>query len=41
VLISGLVRELVGTAGGFSFDDGRELELKGLSGTQRVYAVVF
>ena len=41
VLVSELVRELVGVGGGFSFDDGRELELKGLTGTHRVYAVVF
>jgi class 3 adenylate cyclase len=36
VLTSSLLRQLVGNAG-FSFDDGTDVELKGLSGPQRVY----
>ena len=39
ILISSLTRELVQTAGDLSFDDGREVKLKGLAGTHRVHAV--
>jgi class 3 adenylate cyclase len=41
ILVSESLRDAVqephGDAGGVSFDDGRELELKGLAGTHRVY----
>ena len=37
--MSSLVRELTGGAKEFAFDGGRELELKGLSGLQRTFAV--
>jgi class 3 adenylate cyclase len=40
VLVSSLLRELVAPSGEFSFDGGREVELKGLAGSHRVYAVV-
>jgi len=39
ILVSSLVRELTGGAEEFAFDGGRELELKGLSGLQRVFGV--
>ncbi len=39
ILVSSLVRELTGGAKEFAFDGGRELELKGLSGLQRAFAV--
>jgi class 3 adenylate cyclase len=39
VLVSSLLHELIASTGEFAFDDGRELELKGLSGTHRVYAL--
>ncbi|MEY2417206.1 MAG: hypothetical protein QOH53_2540, partial [Ilumatobacteraceae bacterium] len=40
VLVSGLVRELVGGAGsGIVFLEGRDVELKGLDGSHRIYAV--
>jgi serine/threonine protein kinase/class 3 adenylate cyclase len=38
VLVSSLVRGLVAPAGEFAFDDGREVELKGITGRHRVYA---
>ena len=37
VLVSESVRDAVGDV---SFDDGRDVELKGFSGTHRLYAVV-
>jgi class 3 adenylate cyclase len=38
ILVSAPLREATGDAGdGFSFDEGRELELKGLAGTHRVF----
>ena len=39
VLVSSLLKELTGSAGDIAFDDGRELDLKGLSGTHRAFAV--
>jgi class 3 adenylate cyclase len=38
VLVSSLVRGLIAPAGEFAFDDGREVELKGITGRHRVYA---
>ncbi|MGI8926815.1 MAG: adenylate/guanylate cyclase domain-containing protein, partial [Tepidiformaceae bacterium] len=40
VLVSSLLRDLLAPGGDFAFDDGREVELKGLAGTHRVYSVV-
>jgi class 3 adenylate cyclase len=37
ILVSESMREAATDADGLSFDDGRELELKGLAGTHRVY----
>jgi len=39
VLVSSLLKELTSSGGDITFSDGREVELKGLSGTQQVYAV--
>jgi class 3 adenylate cyclase len=39
VLVSEPVREAVGTSDGVAFDEGRDVELKGFSGTHRLYAV--
>jgi class 3 adenylate cyclase len=40
ILVSEAVRDACGdTSEGISFDDGRDLELKGFSGTHRLYAV--
>jgi class 3 adenylate cyclase len=39
VLVSALIRELTESAGDLRFDGGRDVVLKGLAGTQRVYAV--
>jgi class 3 adenylate cyclase len=39
ILASSLLKELTASGGDISFDEGRELELKGLSGTQQVYGV--
>jgi class 3 adenylate cyclase/pimeloyl-ACP methyl ester carboxylesterase len=39
ILVSGLVRELTGSLGEFSFDPGREVQLKGLSGSYHVHRV--
>jgi class 3 adenylate cyclase len=40
ILVSGLLHDLVASSGAFAFDDGREMELKGLSAKHRVYGVV-
>jgi class 3 adenylate cyclase len=40
ILVSLITKELVEHKGGVAFDEGRELELKGLAGTHRVYRVV-
>ena len=37
ILVSGPLRDAAGSANGFAFDDGRELELKGLAGRHRVF----
>ncbi|MGC1678550.1 MAG: AAA family ATPase [Candidatus Binataceae bacterium] len=39
ILVSATLRELTVSAGDLNFDTGREMELKGLSGTHRVYAL--
>ncbi len=39
VLVSESVREAVGDQDGIAFDDGRDVELKGFSGTHRLYAL--
>ncbi len=39
ILVSLLTKELVESAGDLAFDDGREVELKGLEGTHRVFGV--
>ncbi len=41
ILVSGLVRDLTASAGEFSFDDAKELELKGFAESQRVHGVVW
>jgi class 3 adenylate cyclase len=38
-LVSSLLRELTMSSGEFTFDDGRDVELKGLAGMHHVYAV--
>jgi eukaryotic-like serine/threonine-protein kinase len=40
VLVSSLLKELVAPSGEFAFDQGREVELKGLAGSHRVFAVL-
>jgi class 3 adenylate cyclase len=39
ILVSGLLKALTESAGEFRFDAGREVELKGITGAQKVYAV--
>jgi adenylate cyclase len=39
VLVSEAVRDAVGDQDGIAFDDGRDVELKGFSGTYRLYAL--
>ncbi len=39
ILTSSLLKELTDTSGDIEFDGGKEIELKGLTGTQRVYAI--
>ena len=39
ILVSEAVRDAVGGIDGFNFDDGRDAELKGLTGKHRLYAV--
>jgi len=39
ILVSSLVRELAASSEDLTFDDGRQIELKGLSGSHRVFAV--
>ncbi len=41
ILVSSLLKELTESAGEFAFTDGRDVELKGLSGTQGVCAVAW
>lgn len=39
VLVSEPVRDAIGDENGIEFDDGRDVELKGFSGTHRLYAL--
>ncbi|MCH8814974.1 MAG: protein kinase [Chloroflexi bacterium] len=39
ILVSSLLRELTASGGDINFGEGREVELKGLSGTQQIYTV--
>src|SRR5258705_13616109 len=39
VLVSEPVRDAIGDQDGIAFDDGRDVELKGFSGTYRLYAL--
>ncbi len=39
ILVSSLVKQLVESSGEFQFDDGKDVELKGLSGSQQVFSV--
>jgi uncharacterized protein (TIGR02246 family) len=41
ILVSGLVKELTASGGDIAFGEGRDVELKGLSGSQRVFAVTW
>ncbi len=41
ILVSGLVKELTASGGDIAFGEGRELELKGLSGKHPVHAVAW
>lgn len=39
ILVSAIVKDLTESSGDLRFDEGRELKLKGLSGTHRVYSL--
>ena len=39
ILVSSLLKELTESAGEFAFGDGRKVELKGISGKQRLFEV--
>jgi hypothetical protein len=39
--VSSLLKELTESAGDIQFGDGREVELKGLAGSHRVFEVVW
>ncbi|MGI8926622.1 MAG: protein kinase domain-containing protein, partial [Tepidiformaceae bacterium] len=39
VVVSSLLRDLLAPGGDFAFDDGREVELKGLAGRHRIHVV--
>lgn len=41
ILVSSLLKELTESAGDIRFGEGREVELKGLSGGQRVFVVAW
>ena len=41
ILVSSLLKELTESAGEFPFSEGREVEMKGLKGKQRVYEVAW
>ncbi len=41
ILVSALLKALVDSAGDISFDDGREVQLKGLSGVHRMHEVIW
>ena len=39
ILVSSLLKELTESTGDLRFDAGRQVELKGITGSQRVFAV--
>ncbi len=39
ILVSSLLKALVESSGAFEFGDGREVELRGLTGTHQVFEV--
>ena len=41
ISVSSLLKELAETGGEVEFSDGREVELKGLSGSHQVYGVAW
>ncbi len=41
ILVSSLLKELTASAGDIRFDEGRDVELKGLAGTHRVFSVAW
>jgi class 3 adenylate cyclase len=41
ILVSALVKELIESGGDFHFENGRDVALKGLSGTGKVYSVAW
>jgi class 3 adenylate cyclase len=41
ILVSSLVKELTDSAGDIHFENGRDVELRGLSGAGRVYSVIW
>ena len=41
ILVSSLLKDLVESAGEFTFGAGREVELKGLKGKRRLFEVVW
>jgi class 3 adenylate cyclase len=41
ILVSALLKDLLAGRGDLQFDNGRDAELKGLSGVQRMYGVVW
>ena len=41
ILVSSVLKELTESAGEFNFDEGREAQLKGLSGMHRVFEVLW
>ena len=41
ILVSALLKELTGSSGEFEFDEGRDVQLKGLAGTHRVHSVTW
>jgi len=41
ILASSLLKELTETSGDIEFSDGREVELKGLSGSHQIYGVAW
>src|SRR3990170_3592199 len=41
VLVSSVLKDLTESAGEFRFDEGRDAELKGLSGTHRVFEALW
>ncbi len=41
ILVSSLLKDLTESSGPFDFDEGREVELKGLSGTHRLFSLAW